>query len=153
MANQSNSADTLQERFPGKYLSLTSYKRDGTGVSTPVWFVIDDGRLLVMTDPESFKAKRIRRNPDVTIAPCTAARRLRRDPVAGRAELLPDSERARLDQLMAHKYSWLARVTLFRIDQLLQRLKGKRAGAPTAVLAITPVQPSAPDLGGPASTG
>jgi hypothetical protein len=88
----------------------------------------------------------------VTVAPCTAAGRLRSDPIPGRAELLPGSERAHLDQLMARKYSWLARVTLFRIDQLLQRLKGKRARAPTAVLAITPVQPSAPDPGGPAST-
>jgi uncharacterized protein len=37
-------------------------RRDGTGVATPVWFVIDDGRLLVMTNPQSFKAERIRRN-------------------------------------------------------------------------------------------
>jgi hypothetical protein len=32
--------------FPGKYLSVTSYKRDGTGVATPVWFVADGERLL-----------------------------------------------------------------------------------------------------------
>jgi hypothetical protein len=44
------------------------------------------------------------------------------------------------------------RVTLFRIDQVLQRLKGKRAAAPTAVLAITPVQSSVPDPGGATST-
>ena len=142
MANQPSRAEKLEERFPGKYLSLTSYKRDGTGVATPVWFVIDDGRLLVMTDPESFKAKRIGRNPDVTIAPCTATGRLRGDPVPGRAELLPDSERARLDQLMARKYSWLARVLLPWIDQTLQRLRRKRVGKPTAVLAITPVDNS-----------
>ena len=38
------------ERFDGKYLSLTSFKRDGTGVPTPVWFAGDDGHLLVETD-------------------------------------------------------------------------------------------------------
>jgi PPOX class probable F420-dependent enzyme len=108
-----------------------------------VWFVIDDARLLVMTDPQSFKAKRIHRNPNVTIASCTATGRLRGDPGPGRAELLPDSERAHLDQLMAHKYSWVARVMLPWIDQTLQRLRGKRAGKPTAVVAITPTAPAA----------
>ena len=152
MAGQPGRAEKLEERFSGKYLSLTSYKRDGTAVATPVWFVVDDGRLLVMTDPQSFKVKRIRRNPDVTIAPCTATGRLRSDPVPGRAELLPDGERAHLDQLMARKYSWLARVVLPWIDQTLQRLRRKRVGKPTAVLAITPLQPGAPDPGGATMT-
>jgi uncharacterized protein len=134
--------ERLEERFPGKYLSLTSYKRDGTGIATPVWFVIDDRRLLVMTDPESFKVKRIRRNPAVTIAPCTATGRLRGNPVPGRADLLPDSERPHLDQLMAGKYSWLARVLTPWIDQTLQRLQRKPVGKPTAVLAITPLDNS-----------
>jgi len=51
MGDQPGGGEKVEERFPGKYLSLTSYKRDGTGVATRVWFVIDDGRLLVMTDP------------------------------------------------------------------------------------------------------
>ncbi len=40
-------------RFPGKYLSLPSFTRGGTGVATPGWFVIENGRLLVHADPES----------------------------------------------------------------------------------------------------
>jgi hypothetical protein len=39
---------------PGKYLSLTSFRRDGTGVATPVWFVETGGRLLVETDAASY---------------------------------------------------------------------------------------------------
>ena len=62
---------------PGKYLSLTSFRRDGTGVATPVWFVEAGGRLLVETDAASYKVRRIRRNPQVTIAPCTATGRRR----------------------------------------------------------------------------
>ena len=46
---------------PGKYLSLTTYRRDGTPVSTPVWFVEEDGRLFVTTAADSYKAKRLRR--------------------------------------------------------------------------------------------
>jgi PPOX class probable F420-dependent enzyme len=142
MADQPSHTEKLAQRFPGKYLSLTSYRRDGSGVATPVWFVIDDDRLLVMTDPESFKAKRIRRNPDVTIASCTATGRLRSDPVPARAELLPEGERAHLDELMAGKYSWLARILLPWIDQTLQRLRRQRVGKPTAVVAITPLDDS-----------
>jgi hypothetical protein len=47
----------LSARFPGKYLSLTSYKRDGTAVATPLWFVINDVQLLALTDPNSGKRR------------------------------------------------------------------------------------------------
>src|SRR5512133_3291623 len=90
--------------FPGKYLSLTSFRRDGTGVATPVWFVETDGRLLVETDAASYKVRRIRRDPRVTIAVCRATGRLRGIPVPAWAELLPDTEVARVERLMARKY-------------------------------------------------
>ena len=95
---------TATPAFPGKYLSLTSFRRDGTGVATPVWFVEADGRLLVETDASSHKVRRIRRDPRVTIAPCTATGRLRGTPVPAWAELLPDAEICRVDQLIARKY-------------------------------------------------
>ncbi len=57
----------------GKYLNLTSFRRDGTGVSTPVWFVQENGRLFVRTDGDSYKVKRIAHNPSVTIAECSAS--------------------------------------------------------------------------------
>ena len=57
--------------FPGKHISVTTYKRDGTGVATPVWFVQEGDRLLFRTGVASGKAKRIRRNPAVLVAACT----------------------------------------------------------------------------------
>jgi PPOX class probable F420-dependent enzyme len=128
---------SLDALFPGKYVSLTSVKRDGSAVATPVWFVIEDGRLLVNTDPQSFKAKRIRRNPAVTIAPCTASGRLRGDPVPGRAEFLPDSELERVKQLLARKYR-IDRVLVLPIYRVVQRLRGARAGTAEVAIAITP---------------
>jgi predicted pyridoxine 5'-phosphate oxidase superfamily flavin-nucleotide-binding protein len=56
------SAD-LGALFPGRYLSVTSFKRDGTGVATPVWFVSDGRRLLALTDRQSGKVRRIRHDP------------------------------------------------------------------------------------------
>jgi uncharacterized protein len=42
--------------IPGKYLSITSFRRDGTGVATPVWFIQEGGRLLVQTGASSGKS-------------------------------------------------------------------------------------------------
>lgn len=123
--------------FPGKYLLLTSFRRDGSGVATPVWFVEENGRLLVQTDAGSYKVRRIRRDPRVTVALCTATGRLRGTPVPAWAELLPDAEVARLDRLMAHKY----RIDLLVIKPIrtLQAAlrRGSARGTPV-VLQITP---------------
>ena len=123
--------------FTGKYLSITSFKRDGTGVATPVWFVQEDGRLLVHTDANSYKVKRIRRNPEVTVAPCTATGRLLADPVRARAELLPDAELSRVERLMACKYR-IDLVFIKPIRSLQAALRPGRHHAKPVILAITP---------------
>src|SRR5215470_15416362 len=52
-----------------RYISLTTYKRDGTPVSTPVWVVTDDGeRLLVWSAATTWKVRRLRREPRVLVA-------------------------------------------------------------------------------------
>lgn len=54
-----------------KYISLRSFKKDGTPVDTPVWFAeVARDRLVVFTVATSYKVKRIRRNPNVEIARC-----------------------------------------------------------------------------------
>ena len=115
-------------RIPGKYLSLTSFRRDGSGVATPVWFVQAEGRLRVVTEASSYKVRRIRRDPRVTIAPCTATGRLQGTPVPAWAELLPDAELAPTERLMAGKY----RVDLLFIKPLrtLQAALRRRPRAP-----------------------
>ena len=70
----------LSARFPGRFLSVTSFKRDGTRVATPVWFVSDGRRLFALTDRHSAKVRRMRRDPRVTVAPCRRGRQ-----AAGRA--------------------------------------------------------------------
>lgn len=92
------------DEIRGKYLSVTSYKRDGSGVATPVWFATEGERLLVMTDEGSGKVKRIRRNPYVTIAPCSAQGRVRSEPIPAHAVLLPASEVEEKTRLIARKY-------------------------------------------------
>ena len=123
--------------FAGKYLSLTSFRRDGTGVATPVWFVEADGRLLVETDASSYKVRRIRRDPRVTIAPCTATGRLRGTPLPAWAELLPDAEICRVDQLMARKYR-VDLLVIKPIRSLQAALHRRRPRGTPVVLEIAP---------------
>ena len=126
-------------QFNGKYLSLTSFRRDGTGVSTPVWFVVDDGHLLVETAPDSYKVRRIRRDPHVRIAACDARGHLRGDPVDADARILPQNERARIERLFAQKYR-IDRYTVLPLYRLVMRVRGRGAGTeePPALVEITP---------------
>ena len=127
----------LQARFPGRYLSLTSFKRDGTGVATPLWFVFDGGRLLALTDLHSAKVRRIGRNPRVLVAPCRASGKLRGEPVAAHVVVLtaiPDLEHAQ--QLLKRRYRLSYRIIML-LYRLGRRIRGEPAVADGAALAIT----------------
>jgi len=120
----------------GKYLSITSYRRDGSGVSTPVWFAAEGDRLLVMTDSRSDKVKRIRRNPYVTIAPCSGRGKPRAKRMPAHAELLPASEVERAKRLIRRKY----RIDLLFVGPIraIQALfHPERRHEVTAIIAIT----------------
>lgn len=88
----------------GKYLSITTYKKDGTAVATPVWFVEEDGLLFVETDGDSGKVKRIKRNSSIAVAPCGGRGRLHGQPVRARAEILPETALPHVEQLLEQKY-------------------------------------------------
>jgi PPOX class probable F420-dependent enzyme len=122
---------------PGKYLSLTTYRRDSSPVSTPVWFVEEDGRLFVTTAADSYKAKRLRRNPAAMVAPCTARGVPKGDAIPVQVEFLPPAEHARVDRLMAEKYR-VDRVLILPLYRLMMKLRGQRVDErSSAYLAIT----------------
>jgi PPOX class probable F420-dependent enzyme len=122
--------------IPGKYLRITSYRRDGSGVSTPVWFAAEGDRLLVMTDSRSGKVKRIRRNPYVTIAPCSGRGKPKAMGMPAHAELLPASEVERAKRLIMRKYRFdLLFVGPIRAIQALFRPEKRHEV--TAIVAIT----------------
>ena len=124
-------------RFRGKYLSLTTFKRDGTAVATPVWFVEQDGKLLIQTDLGSGKVRRIKANPQVRLALCNGMGHLRGPKVNGRAEILEAGETVRVERCIKDKYRWdMLIIGPFRWAQRALSL-GKVRG-PTVGLAITP---------------
>ncbi|RME41476.1 MAG: PPOX class F420-dependent oxidoreductase [Caldilineae bacterium] len=55
-----------------QYLNIETFRKNGAGVKTPVWFVREGDALYVWTQTDSGKARRIRRNGRVRIAPCKA---------------------------------------------------------------------------------
>jgi PPOX class probable F420-dependent enzyme len=127
----------LAARLPGKYVSLVSFKRDGAPIATPMWFVVDGDRLLVITDAQSAKVKRIRRTPEVTVAACTPNGRLTGEPLEAEAEILPVSEHEHAQQLLKRKYR-VDFILILPIYNLIQRIRGRRQSGEIAVLAITP---------------
>ena len=90
------------------YISLTTFKRDGTPVSTPVWVAGDDGRLLVHSAADSWKVRRIRRDGHVRVAPCDMRGNVRGEAVDGEAKILADT--SCVERLEAEKYGCLYRM-------------------------------------------
>ncbi|MET9256297.1 PPOX class F420-dependent oxidoreductase [Streptomyces sp. NPDC003717] len=97
----------------GKYLLVTSYRKDGTPVPTPVWVVRDGATLGVWTAADSFKVKRIRKRPDVLIGPCDLRGNPTGEQVPATAEIVDAADAGRYRQLLAHKYGIVGRLTLF----------------------------------------
>ena len=98
------------------YVSLLSWKRDGSGVETPVWAAPLDGKLVVFTLKDSFKVKRIRRNPKVRVAKCGVAGKLLGPWHDGTCALVTDpAHEARAYDALNAKYGWQMRLgTLMR---------------------------------------
>jgi len=124
--------------FGGKYLSVTSFHRDGTPVATPVWFVQEGGRLLVETDADSYKVRGIRANPRVLVAACGASGRLHGKQVEARAEILGPEALGPTRKLMARKYQ-MDRIFILPLYRLVQRLQHKPTGqGEPVILQLTP---------------
>jgi PPOX class probable F420-dependent enzyme len=104
---------TVAELGAETYLSLVSYKRDGTPVATPLWVAADGDALVLWTVAKSWKVQRIRRNPQVTVTPCTVRGKLTGETVAGRAEVMPATESARVRRLIKRKYGLTGRLTVW----------------------------------------
>jgi PPOX class probable F420-dependent enzyme len=94
-----------------KYISLTTFRKNGAGVATPVWFGEEGGKLYVMTRSDMAKTKRIRNHPQVRVAPCTIRGKVTGPDFAATARILPPEEQAQARQTINRKY-WMARLPL-----------------------------------------
>ncbi|MET9328995.1 PPOX class F420-dependent oxidoreductase [Tsukamurella sp. NPDC003166] len=76
-----------------KYVLLTTFRKDGTPVATPIWAVRDGADLVVWTVADSWKVKRLRRNPSVLVQACdTRGKKTFGPEVAGTGEVFDGGE-------------------------------------------------------------
>jgi PPOX class probable F420-dependent enzyme len=97
-----------------KYINLETFKKDGGGVKTPVWAAPLDGKLVVMSAGDSFKVKRLRRDPHARVAACDVRGNVRGDWLEATGRVLDapaDVERAH--GALRKKYGWQMAMTDF----------------------------------------
>lgn len=117
-----NEAPLANER----YVSLETFRKDGTGVKTPVWAAPLDGRLVIFTDGTSYKVKRLRNNTKVRVAACDVRGNVRGDWTDGTARILEEQDHIeRAHRAIRAKYGFQAAITDF-FSRLAGRI-GRRA--------------------------
>ena len=101
-------APTFDDVAKSKYLLLTTFTKDGKPKPTAIWAAPDGDRLLVITDDGSWKTKRIRNTPRVTVAKSGVLGKPMSEPVEAVARVLPKSETRRVYDAILRRYWWHA---------------------------------------------
>ncbi len=128
------SEDATAQLGEEKFVSLTTFKRNGDAVAAPMWIVGDSAHLSVWTPADTWKVKRVRRDPRVTLTACGRTGKVRAGApvVEGTAEVITDPwEVARVESLVKRKYGFE-----FRVVTLLEAIAA-RGRKPRFVLRIT----------------
>ena len=121
--------DDLDRLATAKYMLLTTFRKDGTAVPTPVWVARDGDELVLTTAPNAGKVKRVRRDGTARVAPCTVRGRPTGAEVPARARMLDAAGVRRAQRLIARKYWVLGRIGL--LNSQLRRGRGPGAIAIT----------------------
>lgn len=96
-----------------KYVRLTTFRKDGTPVGTPVWVAPDGDRIVVWTNAGAGKVKRIRRNPDVALQICDGrGRPTGQEVLAGSARILDAEGTQRVRDVVANKYGIIGKLAI-----------------------------------------
>ena len=123
--------DEVARLSQGKYLSLTTFRKSGEPVATPVWVAREGEHLYVTTRADSWKVKRLRNNPEVLLAPCDVRGKITGRQVGGSGELLDDADSDHVRTLIRSKYGLVARAMF-----LWESLGAKFGRAPTESIGI-----------------
>lgn len=113
-----------------QFMSLTTFRKSGDSVPTPVWFAQQGDHLYVMTQPDSGKIKRIRGNAQVEVAPCKANGELLGPRAEAMARVLTPEEGKQADQVLSRKYG---------VMKVLFGLGAKLRGRGFTYLEISPM--------------
>ena len=103
---------TLEQLSSEKYLLLTTFRKDGRAVGTPLWVMPDGDGLAVWTPKDTGKVKRIRNNGRVTVQACDVRGRPRGDVLEAEARFGDRDDRARVSATLRRKYGLMGRLGL-----------------------------------------
>ena len=132
----SNSTTALSEQ---RFVSLTTFKRNGEGVSAPMWIGRDGADLFVWTAADSWKVKRVRNNPRVQLAPSSRFGKVRDGvvPVDGIAEVLTHPATVnRLQSEIRSKYG-----LEYYLVRLIERIAAGGRNKPRVILRVAVAAP------------
>jgi PPOX class probable F420-dependent enzyme len=109
-------APSFADLAKSQYILLTTFTKDGRPKPTPIWTALDperDDRLLVITQGNSWKVKRIRNTARVTMATCTMGGRPTSEAVEGTGALLDKSETGTVYDAIGKRYGIMGTVFNF----------------------------------------
>ena len=112
-------APTFDEVAKAKYILLTTFTKDGRPKPTPIWAAPDGDRLLVITEGDSWKVKRIRNTPRVTLAVCDMRGNLKSEAVDATATILDKSRNGDVYDAIGRRYGIVGKVF-----NIFSRLRG-----------------------------
>ncbi len=107
----------------GKYISISTTRKNGEKIATPVWVTREGDSLFVITGAESGKVKRIRNNPNVELAPCDARGNLKGDVVAGTAEILDADGTEEVRARVSKRFG-----LMYKVMTVMEKVRGSGDG-------------------------
>ena len=116
-------------------IALTTFRKTGQAVTTPVWFAQSLGTIYVETHADAGKLKRLRHTARVTLAPCTYSGKVTGAVIAGKARILTEpQECTAASTALAKKYGFMLPLT-----RNAWRLLHRKAKVDEVYIAIEPI--------------
>ncbi|WP_158888844.1 PPOX class F420-dependent oxidoreductase [Amycolatopsis anabasis] len=113
-------ASEIERLGAEQYVILTTFRKDGTPVPTPLWVASQNGELVVWSERNAGKVKRIRRDGRVEVQGCDfRGNKTHGAKVTGQARILDGEASERVRRAIARKYGIVGQVTMF-----LSKLRG-----------------------------
>jgi hypothetical protein len=112
---------TLQELGTSTYIALETYKKDGTGVVTPVWVAGENDKIYAWTEGNSWKVKRIRNNETVRVCASDSRGKPQSDWLEAKAQVLESPEdEAVMQKCLSKKYGFQ-----FKLFYMMGRIRNR----------------------------
>jgi len=105
--------NNLEEIESEKCISLETYRKNNEPVKTPVWFVIKNDLIYVVTRDQTGKVKRLRNNQQVKIATCNFKGKIKGQWISGTAKILTEDETKDAVKWREKKYGLMAKIAKF----------------------------------------